>query len=1337
MLSSAWAAVSINTASFPDNVFRDYVSQNFDTDRNGTLSDAEIAAIEYIEVRERGISSLRGIENFTALRDIDCSRNNITELDLSNNTLLEYLGCENNALTALDVSHNPLLRIINLNNLIDEDNYSDDGSHGFSDNYSRNNLSVLDVSNNPELEELFIDGSSVSVLDLSNNTKLRMLHCINDNLSVLDVSNCPNLESLLPCDNNLTVLDVSNNIALVSLDVSGNPLTAINVRSNPNLIFLCYNRTHVRTADVSNNPMLVDLRFWSTDLEALDVRNCPNLQLLHCHDSKITSLTLGNHPYLRELQCGWNQITALDVSNAPSLAALGCQSNQLTTLDVSRNTALQELSCNDNQINTLDVTRCTELRELNCQNNQINALDVTRCTELRELNCQNNQINALDVTRCTELRVLRCQNNRINELDVTRCTSLEYLYCYANKLTELDVRNLTSLLELSCSRNDITELDVRNLSALTYLRCNNNELTGLDVSRNPRLTFLDCGGNYHIGALDFSNNNALETLRCAWTRITSLNVRNMPSLRSLYCRGNYLTELDLSGNPALVELWCALNFLTELDLSRNTSLTLLDCSLNQFTVLDLTANTALNADDTILYGQTIRRLEPAHDPDNTDYPYSLSFSEYMPQANLSRINASSVKAFDNDGREITSSYSAGVIRLAAYPEKIRYTYDTGYSGRTMNVTISQVREVTEIISINNHVYRLFELPMTWPDARDYCESLGGHLATITDSAEYENIAEMLAELYIANAPSSADYDYVSWVGAENSTGQWRWITGEEFSPDIIGMISYNNGDYLEFQETGDFLSYPSSDISYFLCEWDRSSADFAPEAPEYEAYIKSPDSYFAGVEFYGSIPDPLDLSHLADNPVNASGFMAAATLPANYSSKTSGLLPDVRNQGSYGTCWTFSSLGVLETSYNVQANSLTAPDLSELYQAWFAFRDPREGYSFTLFDRNSEILSQGGNNSMAIAFMSRAGTVLESALPYTQASNVSSLTEGRTPDNYAHSLRLREAYRIGSVTEANRDEIKRLIMTHGAVAVSYHHDKSGVSQSSYYFSSQRGYGHAVALVGWDDDYTGNNFISKGAWLAKNSWGTNWGDGGYFWISYSQTIGDCAVYVADTSSSELTCRGYDVLTNAGRINYHWSANIFRAEGKEAIREVAFHTADNNSPYEIYINVLSKDFYPANPGIPGIALLSGTMPYAGYHTVSLNSPVELEDGEYYAVIVKLGSASTYEYVTAVEDTGTFSAASVNAGESYFARDESVPTLSDWKDGKTITDTGTGRPCNACIKAFTVDASSPEPEPEPTPEPQNDSGGDGGSGGCSSSSLPACVSMLVLAFAVSRKK
>ena len=153
-------------------------------------------------------------------------------------------------------------------------------------------------------------------------------------------------------------------------------------------------------------------------------------------------------------------------------------------------------------------------------------------------------------------------------------------------------------------------------------------------------------------------------------------------------------------------------------------------------------------------------------------------------------------------------------------------------------------------------------------------------------------------------------------------------------------IAERYGSYLRITPNGSWRRYgPADDTNCFICEWDNVSADFAPEAEEYTLY------------------------------------------------RSNNILPAVRDQGSYGTCWTFSSLGALETSYNMSHNSSSAPDLSELYQAWFAFRDPRPGYAFPLHDENEQILNQGCNNSIAIAFMTRSGTSYEDDLPYTQAGN--------------------------------------------------------------------------------------------------------------------------------------------------------------------------------------------------------------------------------------------------------------------------------------------------------------------------------------------------------------
>lgn len=95
--------VAINETNFPDSVFREFVKQ-FDTDGNMTLSKAEIENVKDIDVSDRGISSLKGIEVFTSLTSLDCGYNSLSALDVKKNTELEQLYCSNNQISELDAT---------------------------------------------------------------------------------------------------------------------------------------------------------------------------------------------------------------------------------------------------------------------------------------------------------------------------------------------------------------------------------------------------------------------------------------------------------------------------------------------------------------------------------------------------------------------------------------------------------------------------------------------------------------------------------------------------------------------------------------------------------------------------------------------------------------------------------------------------------------------------------------------------------------------------------------------------------------------------------------------------------------------------------------------------------------------------------------------------------------------------------------------------------------------------------------------------------------------------------------------------------------------------------
>lgn len=189
--------VVINEA-FPDQVFREFVKQ-YDNNNDGKLSQDELAAVTEMDLdpydvpydkpyRGEKISSLKGIEHFTSLKNLNCKLNLLTELDVSKNPALESLDCSYNQLRALDVSQNKALKLLNC---------------GY------NLLSELNVSQNLVLEALYCDSNQLSELDVSQNKALEGLTCRRNQLSALDLSNNQKLSAHLYCDSNqLTSLNL-------------------------------------------------------------------------------------------------------------------------------------------------------------------------------------------------------------------------------------------------------------------------------------------------------------------------------------------------------------------------------------------------------------------------------------------------------------------------------------------------------------------------------------------------------------------------------------------------------------------------------------------------------------------------------------------------------------------------------------------------------------------------------------------------------------------------------------------------------------------------------------------------------------------------------------------------------------------------------------------------------------------------------------------------------------------------------------------------------------------------------------------------------------------------
>ena len=295
----------------------------------GTVSLTEenlktMASVKELNIAEKGLTDLSALKYFTGLQTLNCSRNSLTELDVSALTNLTSLDCYFNSLTELDVS-------------------------------ALTNLTSLDCSFN-----------SLTKLNVSGQTNLTSLDCSDNQLKELDVSNLTGLVKLDCSDNQLTALDVSKLTGLTKLDCYRNKLTALNV---------------------SNLTGLTDLDCSENQLPKLDVSKLTGLKKLDCSYNQLPALDVSKMTGLTKLDCSDNQLTALDVSNQTLLKDLDCAHNQLTALDVSKLTGLTDLDCADNQLAALNVSNLTGLEDLDCSENRMSSLDISEFLYLYRVKC--------------------------------------------------------------------------------------------------------------------------------------------------------------------------------------------------------------------------------------------------------------------------------------------------------------------------------------------------------------------------------------------------------------------------------------------------------------------------------------------------------------------------------------------------------------------------------------------------------------------------------------------------------------------------------------------------------------------------------------------------------------------------------------------------------------------------------------------------------------------------------------------------------------------------------------------------------------------------------------
>lgn len=387
-------------------------------------------------------------------------------------------------------------------------------------------------------------------------------------------------------------------------------------------------------------------------------------------------------------------------------------------------------------------------------------------------------------------------------------------------------------------------------------------------------------------------------------------------------------------------------------------------------------------------------------------------------------------------------------------------------------------------------------------------------------------------------------------------------------------------------------------------------------------------------------------------------------LPERYDLRENRTLNGVENQGTFGTCWAFASTAALETVLSGGA----AMDFSEDHMTM------NSGFNIAP--------TEGGDYNMALSYLaSWKGPVLEADDPYG---------DGMTDTSLSAVKHLQEARFFG---DKDLQQLKSMVLRYGGVESSLYMSIENAWDSSedyspetasYYYAGTEAPNHDVVIVGWDDNYSRENFNympeTDGAFLCRNSWGEEFGDGGYFYVSYADVnLGvDSVVYTRlDEPDNYDTIYQSDLLGWVGTLGYRepsaWFANVYTASQDEVLKAISFYATAQHTAWDLYV---VPEYSGTDSLTQPVYLGSGYCEDAGYYTVDIPEMIRMSAGSRFAVVVRITTKDS-ERPIAIEYAASdlTAGADVSDGEGYISY-----------DGELWTSVETEYECNLCLKAFT---------------------------------------------------
>ena len=471
---------------------------------------------------------------------------------------------------------------------------------------------------------------------------------------------------------------------------------------------------------------------------------------------------------------------------------------------------------------------------------------------------------------------------------------------------------------------------------------------------------------------------------------------------------------------------------------------------------------------------------------------------------------------------------------------------------------------------------------------------------------------------------------------------------------------------------------------------------------------------------------------------NVKNFFARASIPSKYSLKDYINIP-VKNQGITGECWAFSMTSVLE-SYLAKSGQMTViPRYSARHMDYATSKTFLDGTNPIAYNRE---LGDGGNFGVAFGYLTNGtGAVLEKDMPFENNENKINLSEiqkqpqmrvtdyqlfpniNKTFDssgNVTYTDDMGEEYTKDEVNQI-RNEIKQFIMKYGGITVNtysrglqYYSNPSQYDKSVAYFCNDNDYAidHEITIVGWDDNYSVDNFNPEhkpknpGAYLCLNSWGTDYFDDGYLYISYDDVNIEkslAGIMGAEEITEDQNIYQNDFYGETMYINLNPGgdvglANVFTKEGNadEYIEEVQVAAKGSDAKAEVYINPTDDSLDSSK--LQKVDIESNDLD-AEVNTLKLKKPIKIT-GNKFTVVVKLIYSEPMHFGIEANllDCGAsylptmFDCVTASPGESYISTD----SLQSWHDFTTLrVGSYTFEQANLCVKAITT-TDAPEEDP-----------------------------------------